>query len=164
MVFNILLQGFLWYIFWSKVASRCWNPKQNSWCQHPLIPFSKWLNHIERKMEGLSPIMQSLEGRWHTYAVLGSQTLVLFGFQQSLSKDVYEQFLTCWHVLPPQRDYIYLCLSLFNHPAVVHSIWAYEAHVWLMVTNKQVRVKTTVRSALFIFLLRCADVEQADLK
>lgn len=43
-------------------------------------------------------------------------------------------------------------------------------YAWLMVTNKQVQVKTTVRSVLFIFspvlFLRCIshDVERADLK
>lgn len=92
------------------------------------------------------------------YAVLAAQSLVWFGFQQSHSKDVNEQYFTGCHVFPLQEDYIYLRPSLFDSPAAAHIVWGsccgrklQTSYAWLMVTNKQVLVKITVRSALFIF-------------
>ena len=83
-------------------------------------------------------------------------------FQHSHSGEVNEQYFICCHVLPLRRDYIYLCPSLFDKlcgtTCIYEGLEPRTLYPWLMV-----RVKTTVRSVLFIFsstlVLRCISLD-----
>lgn len=85
----------------------------------------------------------------------GIESFVMFTFRHSHSKEVNERYFMCCHMLPLQQDYICLCPSLFDsHGGLWGSCYGRELQAlypWLMVTNKPLQVKTTVRGVLFIF-------------